>query len=63
MLNDIKFWLEVVPYKSLGYSPSIVTMVLSCIDYEILVENRESHLYLAPPPRRGLTPSEFREDV
>ena len=53
-----------------SYSPSIVTMTLSCIDYEIgysdlLVENREifiPHLYLAPP-QQAVTPSEFREDV
>jgi len=51
----LKSGLEVVPFiKSLGYSPSIVTMVLSCIDYEILVENRETHLYLAPP--QGVNP-------
>jgi len=49
-----------------SYSLSIITMVLSCIDYDydLLVVNREifiSHLYLAPP--QGVTPSEFREDV
>ena len=49
-----------------SYSPSIVTMALSCIVCEIksdlLAENREifiSHLYLSPP--EGVTPSEFRE--
>jgi len=49
-----------------SYSPSIVTMALSCIDYysDLLVENREifiPDLYLAPP--QGVTPSEFHEDV
>jgi len=49
-----------------SYSLSIITMVLSCIDYDydLLVVNREifiPHLYLAPP--QGVTPSEFREDV
>jgi len=46
------------------YLPSIVTIAISCIVYEILVENCEffiPHLYLAPP--QGVTPSEFREDV
>ena len=61
-----------VPFESLGaisYSPSIVTMALSCIVCEIygsdlLIENREifiPHLYLSPP--QGVTPAEFREDV
>ena len=59
-----------MPFKSLrtvSYSPSIVTMALSCIDYEIkrlIGRNREifiPNLYLAP--RQGVTLSEFREDV
>jgi len=59
-----------MPFESLdavSYSPSIVTMALSCIVLEIndvLVENREifiPHLYLAP--LQGVTPSEFCEDV
>ena len=59
-----------MPFESLdavSYSPSIVTMALSCIVLEIndvLVENREifiPHLYLAP--LQGVTPSEFFEDV
>jgi len=46
-----------------SYSPSIVTMAISCIvfDYsDLLVENREifiPHLYLAP--RRGYNPVEI----
>ena len=58
--------LKVVPFESLNtvsYSPSIVTMALSCIVC-LLVENREIftlHLYLLPP--QGVMPSEFREDV
>ena len=49
-----------------SYSPSIVTMAISCIVCEIhssLVENREifiPHLYVAPP--HGVTLSEFREE-
>ena len=63
--------LKLVPFKSLGvvsYSPSIVTMVLSCIVCKIyndlLVENQEifiPHLYLVPP--QVVTASELREDV
>ena len=50
--------LKLVPFKSLGtvsYSPSIVTMALSCIEFarysDLLVESRKffiPHLYLAP---------------
>ena len=59
-----------MPFESLdavSYSPSIVTMALSCIVLEIndvLVENREIFippLYLAP--LQGVTPSELCEDV
>jgi len=35
-----------------SYSPFIVTVAISCIDYDLLVENREifiPHLYLATP--------------
>jgi len=56
-----------VPFESLGavsYSPSIVTMTISCISFarysHLFVENREifiPHLYLAPS--QGVTPSEF----
>jgi len=51
-----------------SYSPSLVTMALPCIDgtrySDLLVENRDifiPHLYLASP--KGVTSSEFREDV
>jgi len=62
--------LEMAPFYRLhtsSYSPSIVTMAISCIFCELLrliCRNREffiTHLYLAPP--QGVTPSEFREDV
>jgi len=62
--------LEMAPFDrpdTSSYSPSIVTMAISCIVCEIsdlLVENREifiPHLYLAPPP--GVTPSEFYENA
>jgi len=58
--------LELAPFDrshTSSYSPSIVTMEISCIVCE-MVENREifiPHLYLAPP--QGVTPSEFREGV
>jgi len=58
--------LKLVPFKSLGtvsYSPSIVTMAISCIVCDLLVENRKSsipHPYLAP--MQGVTPSEFCEN-
>jgi len=77
MLNDLEIWLrghsrllKLVPFESLGvvsYSSYIVTMVLShivCKIYELFVENCKifiPHLYLLPP--RGVTPSEFCEDV
>ena len=47
---------------TVSYSPSIVTMAISCIVRELLVENRKffiPHLYLAPT--QGLTPSEFQK--
>jgi len=60
--------LKQVPFKSLSalsYSPSIVSMALSCIvSSDLLVENRKifiPNLYLAPPG--GVTLSKFREDV
>ena len=63
--------LEMAPFdrpRTSSYSPSIVTMAISCVVCEIysdlLVENRENfipHLYLAPS--QGVTPSEFCEDV
>jgi len=62
--------LEMAPFDrshTSSYSPSIVTMAISCIVCEIvtyILENREffiPHLYLALP--QGVTPSEFREDV
>jgi len=62
--------LKLVPFESLGavsYSPSLVTMALSCIVArcsDLLVENREifiPHLHSGPP--QGVTSSEFREDV
>jgi len=60
--------LKQVPFKSLSalsYSPSIVSMALSCIvSSDLLVENRKifiPNLYLAPP--QGVTLSKFREDV
>ena len=63
---DLEIWVrdhsrsfKPVPFKNLGavfYSPSIVTMAISCIVCDIysdlLAENREifiPHLYLAPP--------------
>jgi len=63
--------LEMAPFDrshTSSYSPSIVTMALSCIVCEIysdlLVENREIvilHLYFLPP--QGVTPLEFHEDI
>ena len=61
--------LETAPFDrshTSSYSPSIVTMAISCIvcDSDLLVENREifiPHLYLALP--QGVTPSEFCENV
>jgi len=56
--------LEIAPFDrshTSSYSPSVVTMAISC---NWLVENREifiPHLYLAP--LQGMTPSEFCEDV
>jgi len=54
--------------RTSSYSPSMVTMALSCIVCEIYrligKKNREifiPHLYLAPP--QGVTPLEFCEDV
>jgi len=51
-----------------SYSPSIVTMALYLASFarysDLLVENRVifiPHLYLAPP--KGVTPSEFCENV
>ena len=61
-------WL--VTYRNdRSHSPSIVTMAISRIVCELggsdlLVENRDffiPRMYLAP--RRGVTPSEIREDV
>jgi len=62
--------LEMAPFDrshTSSYSPSIVTMAISCMFArysDLLVENREifiPNLYLAPP--QGVTPSEFRKDV
>ena len=61
--------LEMAPFDrshTSPYSPSIVTMAISCIVCEIqrlIVENRKMflpHLYSSPP--QGVTPSKFRED-
>ena len=62
--------LEMAPFdrsRTSSYSPSIVTMAISCIvcKYsDLFVENHEifiPHLYLSPP--QGVTPSEFCENV
>ena len=75
--RDLEIWvrshsrsLKLVPFESLGaisYSPSIVTMALSCIVCEILrVIGQKSQNYYTTPtfsdPERG-APSEFRDDV
>jgi len=52
--------LEMAPFDrshTSSYSPSIVTITISCIVCEIFIP----HLYLVPP--QGVTPSEFHEDV
>jgi len=61
--------LEMAPFDrshTSSYSPSIVTMAISCIvcDSDLLVENREIFIpdvYLAPP--QAVTLSEFCENV
>jgi len=64
--------LKLVPFKSLGtvsYSPSIVTMAISCIVCEIwrLICKKSRNCYTTPefnaPAGGGVTPSEFRKDV
>jgi len=60
--------LKLVPLETLGavsYSPSIVTMALSCIVCEILIGRKSRNFYTAPvfSVPAGVTPSEFREDV
>ena len=76
--RDLEIWVRVhsrsfkmVPFESLGavsYSPSIVTMALSCISCEIQPDNgRKSGffhipLHSAPPLGRGV-PSQYRHPV
>ena len=63
---------QMVPFKSLGavsYSPSIITMALSCIVCEIerLIGRKSGYLYtplvFSAIVGGGVTLSEFREDV
>ena len=61
--------LKLVPFESLGavsYSPSIVTMALSCTSSEInpiLVANRDFYTPLHSAPPLGRSPSEYCHSV